>query len=109
MIGILLSILFACQTGESKPKDCESITNVKAKDQCLFDQIAPKTSAEMPALIETAKKITDPLMRSAAVSAWVRDHNAEITQKQGMELCVLLDGRDRFYCMRRLSSPHLKR
>ena len=26
----------------------------------------------------------------------VRDHNNEITQKQGMNLCELLDGRDRF-------------
>ena len=56
-----------------------------------------------------AKNINDPMIRGAAVSAWVRDHNTEITQKQGMELCALLDGRDRFYCVRRLSSPHLKR
>ena len=109
MTGLILSMMLACNSSAENPKECESIADGKAKDQCFFDQIAPKTSAEMPQIIETAKKITDPLIRSAAVSAWVRDHNAEITQKQGMELCVLLDGRDRFYCMRRLSSPHLKR
>ena len=101
--------MLACENAQEKPKMCSSITVVQEKDQCLHKEILSTTSAELDKLIKKAKKISDPLIRGAAVSAWVRDHNTEITQKQGMSLCEILDGRDRGYCARRLSSPHLKR
>jgi len=109
MIWAVLLTIIACDYPTAEPKSCDEITISKKKDKCLHDEISTKTSAELPQLIEVAQKISDPLIRGAAVSAWVRDHSTEITQKQGMKLCELLDGRDRFYCMRRLSSPHLKR
>ena len=97
--------LFAC--GKDDP--CASPPDTKTKDQCLHNEILNIPSSQLQALTTKAKAIQDPMIRGAAVSAWVRDHNNEITQKQGMTLCELLDGRDKFYCVRRLSSPHLKR
>ena len=102
-------LFLACSTTKSNPSDCSALTEQRQKDECYHNALLKISSTELPKLIEQAKKIEDPLIRGAAVSAWVRDHNDEITQKQGMDLCELLDGRDRFYCMRRLSSPHLKR
>ena len=98
----------ACGSAE-ETKECSAITETIKKDECYHNELLQFSSAELPQIISHAKQITDPLIRGAAVSSWVRDHNNEITQKQGMDLCALLDGRDRFYCMRRLSSPHLKR
>ena len=107
MIWIWLWLL-GC--GNSKEEqECSAQKIEKKRDECFHNELLKMSSAEIARLMEQAKKITDPLIRGAAVSAWVRDHNTEITQKQGMELCALLDGRDRFYCVRRLSSPHLKR
>ena len=47
-------------------------------------------------VIAKAKMIEDVMIRGAAVSVWVRDHNNEINQKQGQKLCEILDGRDCF-------------
>ena len=105
---MILVFLLACGTAE-KSKECSAQTETIKKDECYHNELLKFSSAELPSIISHAKKISDPLIRGAAVSSWVRDHNNEITQKQGMDLCALLDGRDRFYCMRRLSSPHLKR
>ena len=98
--------LLSC-TQEVDP--CLSPKDTKIKDQCLHNEILTIPSTNFKQIISKAKDIQDPMIRGAAVSTWVRDHNTEITQKQGMSLCELLDGRDRGYCARRLSSPHLKR
>ncbi|MEC7985879.1 MAG: hypothetical protein VX278_11995 [Myxococcota bacterium] len=105
---IALSILLACSSKQTA-QECTSITDELQKDECYHNEVLLIPSTKLDELIIKAKSINDPMIRGAAVSAWVRDHNTEITQKQGMELCELLDGRDRFYCVRRLSSPHLKR
>ena len=105
---ILIIFLFACSS-QSTPKECRDLTDELQKNECYHNEILLVPSTKLDELITKAKNINDPMIRGAAVSAWVRDHNTEITQKQGMELCALLDGRDRFYCVRRLSSPHLKR
>ena len=49
------------------------------------------------------------MIRGAAVSAWVGAHVHEVPMDKGRALCDLLENRDRGYCERRLSSPHLKR
>ena len=105
---MIWALFLACSSTEA-PKECSAQADTIKQDECYHNEVLSFSSTELPKLIDHAKKITDPLIRGAAVSSWVRDHNNEITQKQGMELCALLDGRDRFYCMRRLSSPHLKR
>ena len=105
---IVFFLLSACSSAPQK-QDCNSLKDVLQKDECYHNEVLLIPSTKLDELISKAKNIHDPMIRGAAVSAWVRDHNTEITQKQGMELCALLDGRDRFYCVRRLSSPHLKR
>ncbi len=91
------------------PEKCEDFKESALRDECLHNEIVKLNARELPTVIVKAKLIEDTMIRGAAVSSWVRDHNNEITQRKGMKLCELLDGRDRFYCVRRLSSPHLKR
>ena len=90
-------------------KQCSSISDAQQKDECYRKNIRELTSNEMTLVIAVAKKMQDSMIQGAAVSAWVKDNNNTINPQQGRQLCELLQGRDKFYCMRRLSSPHLKR
>ena len=107
MYSFFLFISCASKTEEKIP--CEQITESLERDKCLSEEILLLKEPQINTVITKAKMIEDVMIRGAAVSAWVREHNNEINQKQGQKLCEILDGRDRFYCMRRLSSPHLKR
>ena len=107
MFYIVFILHCSSQTEETIP--CEQITESLERDKCLSEEISHLKEPQIGNVIAKAKMIEDVMIRGAAVSAWVRDHNNEINQKQGQKLCEILDGRDRFYCMRRLSSPHLKR
>ena len=101
-------LLIACSS-EPEVIACEDLTVSLERDKCLALEIEALQEPQLNQVISKAKIIEDTMIRGAAVSAWVRAHNNEINQQQGQQLCELLDGRDRFYCMRRLSSPHLKR
>lgn len=105
--SILLFI--SCSSKTEEKVSCEQITESLERDKCLSEEILQLKEPQISIVITKAKMIEDIMIRGAAVSAWVREHNNEINQKQGQKLCEILDGRDRFYCMRRLSSPHLKR
>ena len=115
MMFLLLVAFFACGSNSiedgdySKVNDCSKIEKSISRDECYHDKIQGLKSSKMNEVIEMAKKIEDRMIRGAAVSAWVKENNSNINQQQGKQLCEMLDGRDRFYCMRRLSSPHLKR
>ena len=109
---ILLSILLGCSNGNttaSNTTDCPSITDQTQRDQCLHKHILTMPATDIPGIIKTANQVSDPMIRGAAVSEWVKNHNNDVSQQQGQQLCALLDGRDRSYCLRRLSSPHLRR
>ena len=105
----ILSCSVKTEAEADKKIPCEQITESLDRDKCLSEEILELKDPQIMTVITKAKMIEDVMIRGAAVSAWVRDHNNEINQKQGKKLCEILDGRDRFYCMRRLSSPHLKR
>ena len=105
--SVLLFLSCSSKTEEIIP--CEKITESLERDKCLSEEILLLKEPQISTVITKAKMIEDVMIRGSAVSAWVREHNNEINQKQGQKLCEILDGRDRFYCMRRLSSPHLKR
>jgi hypothetical protein len=109
MLYPFLLLLFSCSSNTEENVPCEQITESLERDKCLSEEILELKEPQLATVITKAKMIEDIMIRGAAVSAWVRDHNNEINQKQGQKLCEILDGRDRFYCMRRLSSPHLKR
>lgn len=79
------------------------------RDQCVHDELLAVPASEPDQVIAKAGLIEDPMMRHAAVSGWVAAHVNEVPMDKGKELCALLEGRDRGYCERRLSSPHLKR
>ena len=109
MLYTFLLLLICCSSNTEENIPCEQITESLERDKRLSEEILELKEPQIANVITKAKMIEDVMIRGAAVSAWVRDHNNEINQKQGQKLCEILDGRDRFYCMRRLSSPHLKR
>jgi hypothetical protein len=88
---------------------CEDLQLGRERDECLHTEIKSLDGKESQKVLEKAKLIQDPMIRGAAVSAWIGTNNNEVDSNTGQALCALLDGRDRSYCMRRLSSPHLKR
>ena len=102
-------LFISCSSKTEEKIPCEQITESLERDKCLSEEILLLKEPQISTVITKAKMIEDVMIRGAAVSAWVREHNNEINQNQGQKLCEILDGRDRFYCMRRLSSPHLKR
>lgn len=106
VIGVACAVV-AC-TGEAAPIDCATATGLD-RDRCLHDELIALPASDPDAVIAKAGEISDSMMRSAAVSSWVQSHVNEVPMDKGRELCDLLDGRDRGYCERRLSSPHLKR
>ena len=107
ILPFLLSIVVSC--GSDTPKTCMERQDSIQRSDCLHKEIIRLPSRDVSTVITKAKQISDPMIRGAAISAWVRSHSNEISQQQGKQLCALLDGRDQSYCMRRLSSPHLQR
>ena len=105
----ILSTLFWGCTGDNTVTDCSTIAASKDKDLCFHDQVVSMNASQINEVITIAKKMDDAMIRGAAVAEWIKLYNNDINQQQGQELCKLLDGRDRSYCLRRLSSPHLKR
>jgi hypothetical protein len=110
-MSILLSLLLGCSGNQTDASttDCPALTDQTQRDQCFRMQILSMPATDIPNIIKTAKLVSDPMIRGAAVSEWVKNHNNDVSQQQGQQLCSLLDGRDRSYCLRRLSSPHLRR
>ena len=111
IIVSIVGFLWACSGDGSTASNgnCDKITDLTQKDSCYHDKLVAMPVTEIEAVITTGKQMVDPMIRGAAVAQWIKLHNNEINQQKGQELCALLDGRDRSYCMRRLSSPHLKR
>ena len=109
MLSLLL--MMACSSGakDQKGADCATITDSKQQNTCLHEQLLSMPASDISKIIELANTISDPMIRQAAVSKWIKEHNNDVNQQQGQQLCTLLDGRDRSYCLRQLSSPHLRR
>lgn len=107
----LIFTTFACSGSNTSETsgDCDSLQDTMQRDDCYRQKIVTLSPSEIDQIIALGNKMVDPMIRGAAVAEWIKDHNNEINQQKGQELCALLDGRDRSYCMRRLSSPHLRR
>ena len=108
MSWILFSLALGC-AGTEVTTECSAITDAQKRDLCFHDELVKLPPSQIAEVISTAKKMEDAMVRGAAVAEWIKLYNNKINQQQGQELCKLLDGRDRSYCLRRLSSPHLKR
>ena len=108
----LLMVFVGC--GEEKESaatasDCSTLSEARDKDDCLKAQILTLDASKLPDVKEKAAQINDPIIRGAAVERWVMENCNEVSLDQGRGLCELLEGRNKSYCERRLSSPHLCR
>jgi hypothetical protein len=88
---------------------CTDFDEGADRDSCFKEQIQGMDATELEGVKSVALEIDDTMVRSYAVSTWVKDHSNEISLEQGTGLCQLLEGREQSYCLRRLSSPHLQR
>ena len=105
-LALLLSLVVCATRGGSS---CEEMEAGMAKDTCLHDEIGALPASEVQTVERKGMLIADPMIRGSSISPWVVAHQNEISPQDAQALCLLLDGRDRSYCQRRLSSPHLQR
>lgn len=108
---LLVAGSVACGQDDAAPQasaGCDSLSGMD-RDRCLHDEIAAIPGSQPDEVVKKAGLISDPMIRGAAVSGWVAEHANSIPAEKGQTLCNLLEGRDRSYCQRRLSSPHLQR
>lgn len=103
-----LSVVALAATAGCGEQPCDRRAGLD-RDQCFHDELVAIPPDQPDAVIAKAGQIDDRMVRSAAVSAWIKDHVNGVPVSKGRELCALLEGRDQGYCERRLSSPHLKR
>ena len=73
-------------------------------DACLLEKAPQAGSEEIEALVQ---QIDDPIMRSAAVEAWV-GANASRDPATCARLCDQMTGPGQEQCKRRAAAPHLK-
>ena len=105
---LLLLLLSACDGSEAPtPQTCDAMAAGLERDQCFHKEIEALPGAQLDVVLQKAALIQDPMVKQAAVYAWVEDHNNEIPRDRGQALCQMLDGRHQSHCMRLLSSPHL--
>lgn len=87
--------------------DCASRKGLE-RDTCY--NAAIRASVSPVEVGEIASKVTDPIVRDAAVIRWVVEHRRDINQTDGEALCGLLSAHDEeAACLRRLSAAHLSR
>lgn len=103
----LLWALYILGCGAGEP--CARYAEGMDRDACLHDQVLASPPAEVASVISLARRIDDPVVRGAAVFSWVNTHNRELDPKAAEPLCLLLEGRERASCSRKLSSVHLRR
>lgn len=85
--------------------DCSALAGLD-RDVCFDSRV--RAAAGPDAAIAAARLIEDPLVRDAAVVAWVRAHRAELRPSDG-RVCNVLTSAEQAACARRLSAPHLSR
>lgn len=105
LVGLLSGV--GCE--DPPPATCMDHETSFERDRCLHDEITVLPADQSALVLEKAKAISDPMIRGSAVSTWVSANVSSVPRETGEALCALLDGRDRSYCQRRLTSPHLQR
>lgn len=112
-LSLAMLALGGAACGQDDPPPGAAAVNCDAtagmdRDRCLHDEIGAIPGSQPDEVVKKARLISDPMIRGAAVSGWVAAHVQELPADKGQELCDLLEGRDKSYCQRRLSSPHLQ-
>lgn len=106
LLLLLSTGLGACS--DPAPKACPDIPVGYDRDLCWLEAVKAPTVTEPSQVKEIASAIGDPIVRSAAVLAWMRLHPKADMQATA-PLCALLEGSERNACDRRMQSPHLHR
>ena len=111
LVAALLCLAIAGCTGSQATAEpsCGDLPRGLERDQCYHQEIGTLPAAQVDKVIELASLIDDPMIRGAAVSEWASNHTQELPKEKCQGICQLLEGRDRSYCQRRCSSPHLQR
>lgn len=96
-------IWLACETpcGERAPG--------VERDACTHAEVLAMGPDRADQALARLRTIDDPIVRGAAVMAWVGQHARRLDPATGRALCQTLDGPDQGRCLRRLQSAHLQR
>lgn len=105
---LLLAPLLACARSAAPP-DCEAMGPGLDRDACLFNQVLALPETERARVGPLCDRIADPVVRTAAIDRWTRDHAAALSPQEGQALCQRLPPAEASACTRRLSSAHLRR
>lgn len=89
------------------PPDCATLQPGMERDLCWFESAREVEELDASTLLAVARKVEDPVVRSATVMAWVRQHPE--ADGRAAPLCDLLAWSEQISCRRRLASPHLRR
>lgn len=103
---LALLIGAAASIGCGSP-DCATVPPGMDQDLCWFEASRAEPEPDAAALAALARKIQDPVVRSATVMHWVRRHPE--ADGSVASLCELLAYSEQISCRRRLESPHLRR
>ena len=109
VLGVFLTALSCNGTQATKEPTCEDLDRGLERDQCYHQLIEDLPVSKVDDVIKAAGLIDDPMIRGTAVSSWAANHTQELPKEKCQGICELLEGRDRSYCQRRCSSPHLQR
>lgn len=95
--------------GSCSPNECDDLPAGLERDTCRFEKIQTLAPAQVVRVGELAAQIQDPVIRSAAVDTWLRDHRGALEDRDGVALCELLEPAAYGRCRRWFSAAHLQR
>ncbi len=78
-------------------------------DRCHMDEVLALGHDQVDAVVETARRIQDPVIRGAAVFGWIDANATRTAPEDAVKVCEVLEGPNRRICDRRQKSWHLQR
>lgn len=105
--ALLVALGLAFGVGGCGPPDCATLPVGLDQDLCWFESVKARDDLDAAGLLTVARKVQDPVVRSATVMHWVRLHPE--ADGRAAPLCELLSYSEQISCRRRLESPHLRR
>jgi hypothetical protein len=76
-------------------------------DEALVAQAVGVRAGDVATMDALLLSIEDPIVRQAALVAWLDAHGAEQPVTVAIPLCERLEGAGRVVCLRKAASPHL--
>ena len=74
-----------------------------------MDQLMVLPHDQVSSVVETARRIQDPVIRGAAVFGWIDLNATKSAPADAARVCEVLEGPNRRVCDRRQKSWHLQR